>query len=529
VSATVDVASGVAPLAVNFTLTAEDDDGTIAEYAWDFEGDGIYDGTSATNPSPLPNTYSTANLYNAKFRVTDNEGSWDVDTVAVNVTGPAANLPPVAILIASPMTGSAPLDVIFDASQSFDTDGNIVSYEWDLDNDGVFNEAGEEAASEGFDYVQVTYGYSNYFTATVRLYDDGGAQATATAGATVTGWGVQMLDTANNSGATPSLKIINGRPAISFCISDGLSSSLHYVRARDSRGSSWGTPVTVDDDGNVGEDNSLATVNGHPAIAYFDSGNMDLKFVRANDVNGSLWGTPVTLDSADAVGGFPSLGVVNGCPAISYLDQDSQHLKFIRANDADGDSWGAPIVADDSSWGVGWASNLVIVNGNPAIAYWDYALADAKYVRANDVNGASWNTPITIASAGSIGFRTSIAIVNGYPAISYSDYDNNAIKYIKASDVNGDNWDTPVTINSTDYCYSISLAVIGGYPAISYSPGGHTLSYILATNTDGSTWGAPITLDAVDVGGTSLMSLGGYPAIAYSDASNNRLRFARLY
>lgn len=90
VSASASPQSGTSPLAVNFTVTAEDDDGILAEYAWDFDGDGIYDATSATNPSPLQNVYINEGLYNAKFRVTDNGGSWDVDTIAVDIEpGPA--------------------------------------------------------------------------------------------------------------------------------------------------------------------------------------------------------------------------------------------------------------------------------------------------------------------------------------------------------------------------------------------------------------------------------------------------------
>jgi PKD repeat protein len=90
VSASASPQSGAAPLAVTFTVTAADDDGTIAEYAWDFDGDGVYDATSATNPSPLQHVYPTEGLHNVKFRATDNLGSWDVDTIAVDVEpGPA--------------------------------------------------------------------------------------------------------------------------------------------------------------------------------------------------------------------------------------------------------------------------------------------------------------------------------------------------------------------------------------------------------------------------------------------------------
>ena len=57
VSVTASPQTGRTPLNVNFTITAEDDDNPITEYAWDFDGDGIYDGTAPANPGPLGHTY----------------------------------------------------------------------------------------------------------------------------------------------------------------------------------------------------------------------------------------------------------------------------------------------------------------------------------------------------------------------------------------------------------------------------------------------------------------------------------------
>ena len=51
-----------------------------------------------------------------------------VDSVQVTVV----NTPPTAYFTASPMSGQAPLEVNFDAFGSFDIDGSIASYSWDL-------------------------------------------------------------------------------------------------------------------------------------------------------------------------------------------------------------------------------------------------------------------------------------------------------------------------------------------------------------------------------------------------------------
>ena len=50
------------------------------------------------------------------------------------VEDPPAEDPPVAIFTASPISGNAPLEVNFNASDSFDPDGTIVKYAWDFDD-----------------------------------------------------------------------------------------------------------------------------------------------------------------------------------------------------------------------------------------------------------------------------------------------------------------------------------------------------------------------------------------------------------
>ncbi len=52
------------------------------------------------------------------------------------------NYPPVAVLLAEPGSGYSPLQVNFDASQSYDPDGEVVSYDWDLNGDGVYEIVG---------------------------------------------------------------------------------------------------------------------------------------------------------------------------------------------------------------------------------------------------------------------------------------------------------------------------------------------------------------------------------------------------
>jgi len=136
------------------------------------------------------------------------------------------------------------------------------------------------------------------------------------------------VDSTGDVGQYASLALVDGRPAIAY--REGSPNyDLKYVRASDATGSSWGTPVTVDSTGSVGEYASLAVVYGRPAIAYRDSvTNYDLKYVRASDAAGSSWGTPVTVESSGDVGEYASLAVVAGRPAIAYYDDTNRDLRF---------------------------------------------------------------------------------------------------------------------------------------------------------------------------------------------------------
>ena len=64
---------GLAPLNVEFTCQANDPDGTIAVYSWDFDGDGVVDETSEA--PTITHTYTDPGTYQATCTVTDNDGN----------------------------------------------------------------------------------------------------------------------------------------------------------------------------------------------------------------------------------------------------------------------------------------------------------------------------------------------------------------------------------------------------------------------------------------------------------------------
>lgn len=82
------------------------------------------------------------------------------------------NQPPIAVASANPTSGAAPLTVAFDGSASSDPDGDALTFAWDLDGDGAFDDGA--AASASFTYTE-----PGSYTATLRVSDPAGAVGTS--------------------------------------------------------------------------------------------------------------------------------------------------------------------------------------------------------------------------------------------------------------------------------------------------------------------------------------------------------------
>ena len=94
-SASANPTSGTAPLAVTFTGSGTDSDGTIVFYSWSFG-----DGGASTQQNPT-HTYNSEGNYTATLTVTDDDGATGADTVAISVASPPDTIAPT-ITIAKP-------------------------------------------------------------------------------------------------------------------------------------------------------------------------------------------------------------------------------------------------------------------------------------------------------------------------------------------------------------------------------------------------------------------------------------------
>ena len=407
-------------------------------------------------------------------------------------------------------------------------------------------------------------------------------------------WTITTVDSPGITGVGTALAIINGLPAIAYYF--GSEGSVKYARNSAADGSGVWTVTTVDGSGNSpdGPISLVALSNGKPAIAYLDSVNADLKFARNSAADGSgTWtittavasrlagnfslaviaGNPAisfsefpttgpdgllkfarnasadgsgawTVTTVDDEGGtnfletkHTSLTTIAGNPAISYHENLDGDLRFARNSAADGSGTWAITTVENGTFtyevGDDWTS-LVVVNGNPAIAYYDQTSGKLKFARnaASDSSGAWGLATVDEGTyAGYVGEYSSITAVAGKPAISYYDAPNSALKYARNGAADGSGaWVVTTVDNTSGVGEHSSLAVVGGNPAISYYDRTSTaLKYARNSAADGSgTWTITTVDNAASVGQyTSLAVAGGNPAISYYDATNSALKFAR--
>ncbi len=177
-------------------------------YQWDFDNsDGLWmdlapapggpggAGAIGINPAGVsyPDTGSDE-LYTVTLRVTDDDApaATDDDTSTVEVN--TGNVPPVA-QTNGPWVSLPNQVVMFDGTSSFDTnacpiangppclDDSIVSYEWDIDGDGNFNEAngddGTQVVPGDYSVVQKSFPNPDSFPVSLRVTDSFGASNTS--------------------------------------------------------------------------------------------------------------------------------------------------------------------------------------------------------------------------------------------------------------------------------------------------------------------------------------------------------------
>ena len=132
---TTDTTIGFAPLTINFSGSeSTDPDSNIVSYFWDF---GVGDST-VIDAMDTSFTFTEPGNYTVTLIVVDADGLRDTAQVLIQV-GDGDNFPPVILCNVSPDSGITPINVLFDATQSFDPDGDELTFTWEF-GDGLTGE-----------------------------------------------------------------------------------------------------------------------------------------------------------------------------------------------------------------------------------------------------------------------------------------------------------------------------------------------------------------------------------------------------
>lgn len=134
---------------------SHDPDGLVVKYSWDF-GDG-----NTANGVRVSHSYNNVGAYIVKLTVTDNDGAKDL----ASATKTVRNHSPLAVITETIKTIYVGDTITFNAAQSYDQDGFIVSYEWDF---------GDGTIATGIT-VTHTYEDNEVYTVTLKVVDNDGA------------------------------------------------------------------------------------------------------------------------------------------------------------------------------------------------------------------------------------------------------------------------------------------------------------------------------------------------------------------
>ncbi len=143
----VSAESGEAPLTVHFDASGTTDpDNDWLYYTWDF-GDGHVH-SLRLGEDTFEHTYYEPGTYHATVTVHDGNGASDSITQTIVVDPPTANEAPVPSFSVPVSTVLAGTSLEFDASATFDPDGDAMTFHWEF---GDGRRAGGEIVSHTFD------------------------------------------------------------------------------------------------------------------------------------------------------------------------------------------------------------------------------------------------------------------------------------------------------------------------------------------------------------------------------------------
>ncbi len=337
-------------------------------------------------------------------------------------------------------------------------------------------------------------------------------------------------------GTFSSMQLVQGMPAMAYNGIHPVSGYVaSYVRALDSTGTAWETPVTIDPTANSGLCIGLQIADGHPAVVYTEgiTGTTTVKYCRALDPLGSAWGSPVILASgpSNLTGLYDacSFRMINGTPAVTYCLAGGVY--YILASSADGSTWHSPLPVSSIA-GTVRSLDMHVINNRPGIVYNIPAGPDFEmyYTQASGSTGTTWSTPTFIDNTGDRYVSSTVA--HGKPAVAYVS-NTGSLFYKQAADANGGTWPGTTMhlyLNPLSSYIQFRLDNIRSRPAIAYAlkpviPMGSDnveFYYDESIDADGYNWGTSewvgswnTTMPDMRYFRSSLLEVKGKPALSF--------------
>jgi PKD repeat protein/Flp pilus assembly pilin Flp len=197
-----------------FNSSANDTDGSVVGYEWDFTYDGSNFNIESTAATPPAQTYAAGN-YTVGFRVTDNEGATSaIFEYALVVSG---NNPPQ--FVGSPaitvQSGSDPC-IAFSVGVTDDNDSiSDMNFGWDFDYNGTFSADTMTSGSANANQTTHEYTSNGNYEVAVQVTDSGGQSSLTT----VSGVSVSQSGSSCGGGTETA--------SASFTVFDGSSEVTH--------------------------------------------------------------------------------------------------------------------------------------------------------------------------------------------------------------------------------------------------------------------------------------------------------------
>ena len=341
--------------------------------------------------------------------------------------------------------------------------------------------------------------------------------------------GVEIARSSTGTGLRPSIRLVNGNPAVIGAGSANSAVGIVYSRSLDAYGANWSAPIVV----RPGYYSAafLNVANGNPTITFIDN-NGGVSYMRATDLNGTNWPAPTQIINPTNYGTASHLASlpINGNPAV--IMSTATNLYFLRASDSSGTNWGSPVKLFSLPAAIA-SIDMKLVSAYPAIA----AMAGQiiYYTGALDQSGTAWPAPVVAVPdsnpASTLeGPYSSVSLIdaNSKPGIGYVNYESagsaTRAMFALSPTFAGSSWNSPQQVVPPDaYLVSPTFNSVSSSPMLAYTRNS-ILYFQSSTATGPYGWPSAIALEP----GTSecdIADIYGQPAIAFY--GNGALRFIR--